>query len=380
MKLLYGTGNPAKLEAMRRRLAGLNLEILGLADMEGGIPQAPEYGTTPLENAGQKALAYYKYYKMPVFSCDSGLYFDNVCEEDQPGVHVRTVGGRYLTDQEMLEYYGGLAEKYGGLTARYRNAICLVLDEEHVLEAMEESMASEPFRLISVPHSRILNKGFPLDSLSVDIKTGKYFYDLTEGEVDRVAVEDGFLDFFKRLEMLDVVDEEGNPTGETIERTLAHSRGVRHRTAHVWLFRRRQGRAEVLLQKRSRGKDSFPGCFDISSAGHIPAGMDYIPSALRELQEELGVTARAEELRCCGKRYIHYEDTFYGRRFEDRQVSMIYLLWLDREEKDFTLQQSEVEEVRWIDFDQCVRLVEENRIPHCIMMEELEMLKAALYT
>ena len=42
MKLLYGTGNPAKLEAMRRRLAGLNLEILGLADMEGGIPQAPE--------------------------------------------------------------------------------------------------------------------------------------------------------------------------------------------------------------------------------------------------------------------------------------------------------------------------------------------------
>lgn len=214
MKLLYGTGNPAKLEAMRRRLAGLNLEILGLADMEGGIPQAPEDGTTPLENAGQKALAYYKYYKMPVFSCDSGLYFDNVCEEDQPGVHVRTVGGRYLTDQEMLEYYGGLAEKYGGLTARYRNAICLVLDEEHVLEAMEESMASEPFRLISVPHSRILNKGFPLDSLSVDIKTGKYFYDLTEGEVDRVAVEDGFLDFFKRLEMLDVVDEEGNPTGE----------------------------------------------------------------------------------------------------------------------------------------------------------------------
>ena len=107
MKLLYGTGNPAKLEAMRRRLAGLNLEILGLADMEGGIPQAPEDGTTPLENAGQKALAYYKYYKMPVFSCDSGLYFDNVCEEDQPGVHVRTVGGRYLTDQEMLEYYGG---------------------------------------------------------------------------------------------------------------------------------------------------------------------------------------------------------------------------------------------------------------------------------
>lgn len=38
MKLLYGTGNPAKLEAMRRRLSGLGLEIVGLNNMEGGIP------------------------------------------------------------------------------------------------------------------------------------------------------------------------------------------------------------------------------------------------------------------------------------------------------------------------------------------------------
>ena len=34
MKLVYGTGNPAKLEAMRRRLAGLDFEIAGLKDME----------------------------------------------------------------------------------------------------------------------------------------------------------------------------------------------------------------------------------------------------------------------------------------------------------------------------------------------------------
>lgn len=380
MRLLYGTGNPAKLEAMRRRLGELKLEIIGLKDMEGVVPKVSEDGGTPLENARQKALFYYGHYGIPVFSCDSGLYFDNAAKEDQPGVHVRTVNGRYLTDREMLDHYGRLAEKYGGLTARYRNAICLVLDENHIIESMEESMASKPFRLISTPHPHILNEGFPLDSISVDIETGKYFYDMEEGVLDQTAVEDGFLDFFKRLEILDVVDEEGNPTGETVERTLAHSRGVRHRTAHVWLFRRRQGRTQVLLQKRSQNKDSYPGCFDISSAGHIPAGMDYIPSALRELQEELGVLVRAEELRCCGTRYINYEDVFYGRRFVDRQVSRIYLLWLDREDKDFTLQQSEVEEVRWFDFEQCVKLVEENRIPHCIMMEELKMLEAALGT
>ena len=96
-------------------------------------------------------------------------------------------------------------------------------------------------------------------------------------------------------EWLDIVDEEGNPTGKTVERSAAHREGIRHRTAHVWLARIREGRPQLLLQKRSRDKDSHPGCFDMSSGGHIPAGVEYLPSAIRELQEELGVTDR---LRC----------------------------------------------------------------------------------
>ena len=72
-------------------------------------------------------------------------------------------------------------------------------------------------------------------------------------------------------EWLDIVDEEGNPTGKTVERSAAHREGIRHRTAHVWLARIREGRPQLLLQKRSRDKDSHPGCFDMSSGGHIPA-------------------------------------------------------------------------------------------------------------
>ena len=65
----------------------------------------PETGNTPLENARQKAIAYYQVFKMPVFSCDSGLYFDEVPDEIQPGVHVRNVNGRCLSDDEMIAYY-----------------------------------------------------------------------------------------------------------------------------------------------------------------------------------------------------------------------------------------------------------------------------------
>lgn len=200
MKILYGTGNPAKLSAMKRRLEPLGIELIGLQDIKAMgriIPDVEENGVTPLENARLKAKAYYQAFQMPVFSCDSGLYFDNVPEEIQPGVHVRTVNGKYLSDEEMQAYYAGLAGKYGNLTARYCNAICFVQDENTVYEAMEPSMESERFLLTDRIHP-IRKKGFPLDSLSIDIKTGKYYYDLPEGALDRVAVEDGFLEFFRR--------------------------------------------------------------------------------------------------------------------------------------------------------------------------------------
>ena len=197
MQILYGTGNPAKIDAMRRRLNFLSVEIIGLKDMHTELPDIVEDGKTPLENARKKAFAYYEAFRMPVFSCDSGLYIDGLPEKIQPGVHVRTVNGKYLSDEEMLAYYSGLAEKYGNLTARYRNAICFVKDKEHIYEAMEKSMESQPFILTAKPH-KILKKGFPLDSLSIDRKTGKYYYDLDEGELDEVAVEDGFLEFFRK--------------------------------------------------------------------------------------------------------------------------------------------------------------------------------------
>lgn len=207
-RLLFGTGNPAKLSVMQRRLSELGVEIIGLKELNAGIPEVIEDGRTPLENARKKAVSYYQAFHMPVFSCDSGLYIDGIPEELQPGVHVRTIGGKYLSDEEMLTYYSGLVKQYGTISgtkngqktlkARYRNAICLVLDEGHIYSAMDESMASEAFLIAQESPYTVRKKGFPLDSLSIDIRTGSYYYDIPEAELERVAVEDGVLEFFKK--------------------------------------------------------------------------------------------------------------------------------------------------------------------------------------
>ena len=179
MKILYGTGNPSKFTHMHDYLKTIGIDIVGLRDMEGEIPSAPEDGKTVLENARQKAHIYYEHYKMPVFSCDSGLLLEGLPDELQPGIHVRTVNGRYLTDDEMIEYYGGLARRFGDITARYMNGICFIADKEHIYESADERLWGERFIITSTPH-RIRKAGFPLDSLSLEPKSGKYYYDISD--------------------------------------------------------------------------------------------------------------------------------------------------------------------------------------------------------
>ena len=179
-------------------------------------------------------------------------------------------------------------------------------------------------------------------------------------------------------EFLDIVDENGQPTGEIVDRETAHAKGILHRTSHVWLARRKNGKVQILLQKRAKHKSSFPGCYDISSAGHIPAGDSYKISALRELEEELGVQAEEKELIYCGDRKIIWDDVFFGKPFHDRQISRVFLLWLDREEREFKLQESEVDSVLWMDFDQCYDGVKNDLFRNCIALEELEIIGEAL--
>ena len=159
-------------------------------------------------------------------------------------------------------------------------------------------------------------------------------------------------------EMLDIVDENGIPTGRSVPRTVAHAEGLRHRTSHVWIVRKKNGAVQVLLQMRCAAKDSYPGCYDISSAGHIPAGAEFVGSALRELKEELGVTAAPADLHECGLRRFRFESVFHGKPFKDNQVSKVFCLWLDKEAEDFTVQRSEIDYVKWFDLDEAIRAVE----------------------
>ncbi|WP_160680655.1 non-canonical purine NTP pyrophosphatase [Clostridium sp. C8-1-8] len=198
MNLIYGTYNPSKLKSMIKMLEGLDIEVTGLSGFDMKLVEAEENGKDPLDNAVEKATTYFKQIQVPIFSCDSGLYFENVKEEDQPGVLVKRIQGNNLSYREMLDFYSNLAKKYGGkLTAYYKNAICLIMDEHHIYRHDGEDIWSEKFYLVDTPHEKY-REGFPLDSISVEIESMKYYYDLEDNKSENLGILSGYRSFFIR--------------------------------------------------------------------------------------------------------------------------------------------------------------------------------------
>jgi isopentenyl-diphosphate delta-isomerase type 1 len=87
-------------------------------------------------------------------------------------------------------------------------------------------------------------------------------------------------------EVFDLVDGEDRVIGQVRRAEAHHDPSLLHRSVQV-LILADDGR--VLLQRRSQRKDLFPGYFCASASGHVASGDDYLTTAQRELQEELGI-------------------------------------------------------------------------------------------
>ncbi len=144
-------------------------------------------------------------------------------------------------------------------------------------------------------------------------------------------------------EIFDIVNERD----EVIDRkprSEVHRLDLLHRAVHVLVF---NSRCEVFLQKRSMKKDRQPGVWDSSASGHVNSGEDYDASAVRELEEELGLRT-AEPLQRLFKIPACAET--------DKEF-----VWIYRCERDgpFQLNADEIERGGWYSSDEVTRLLKE---------------------
>jgi len=142
-------------------------------------------------------------------------------------------------------------------------------------------------------------------------------------------------------ELLDIVDDNDCVVG-LLPRSDVHRLGLKHRAVHILIF---NSKGELFLQRRSMRKDKCPGLWDSSASGHLESGEDYNDCAIRELREELGITAvggltRLFKLQACNE--------------TDNEFVWVYRGFCDG---PFTLNKDEISEGKWFSIEEIDRLI-----------------------
>ena len=177
IQVLFATGNETKSKRFSKGLHDRGIEVLTLKDINTNV-EVEENGKNAIENALIKARAYAKIVNIPVFAMDDNLFIDNIPEEKQPGMFVRRINGKRLTDEEVLEYYKSLVKEYGTegrLTCRYVYGMAVINNGKE----STYSWSMEEFYMVE-KQSDTIRPGYPLDSISINKKLNKYFTDITE--------------------------------------------------------------------------------------------------------------------------------------------------------------------------------------------------------
>ncbi|WP_241243064.1 NUDIX hydrolase [Paenibacillus whitsoniae] len=157
----------------------------------------------------------------------------------------------------------------------------------------------------------------------------------------------------KSEEQFDIYDGDRNWLG-VAPRSEVHAKGLWHQTFQCWIVNRSTGTPQLYLQLRAPNKDLFPSLLDISCAGHLEAG-ESVEAGVRELEEELGLTARFEDLIPCG---MFAEEDVISPTLIDREFCHVFLYEVSKDTEEFVLQAEEVSGLFAVDLQAFARLVQ----------------------
>jgi isopentenyldiphosphate isomerase len=157
------------------------------------------------------------------------------------------------------------------------------------------------------------------------------------------------MDSDRNEEMLEEWDwETVRPTGRAVPRKNAHLEGIPHEGVHLWVVRRREGRAELLFQKRAFFKESYPDCLDITVGGHVPFGLTE-NKVQKEAFEEIGLVPEEKDLLDLG--FGRYEQREERGRFH-REIQHVYMIRDDRPLTGYSFTDGEVTALAAVPLDE----------------------------
>jgi isopentenyldiphosphate isomerase len=143
-------------------------------------------------------------------------------------------------------------------------------------------------------------------------------------------------------EYIDLLQNDGSPSGQKCLKSEAHKKGLFHASVHIWFYTQS---GQILIQKRKKDKDTFPDLWDISVAGHISFKESHINAAIRETEEEIGILVSTQELNYIG---TSEHKNIHPNNITDHELHHIYICRLNTSTKTLSIQEEEVEEIKLI--------------------------------
>lgn len=146
------------------------------------------------------------------------------------------------------------------------------------------------------------------------------------------------------LEILDIWNENGKPTGQSADKAVLHQNGLFHPTVHIWFY---TPTPNILLQKRTANKLIFPNLWDVSVAGHVASGETVLEGATREIEEEIGLSVKPEDLNLIS---VRKNVNKFSNGIIDAEFQHVFLCELSVAIEALRIQKEEVDAVRLFSF------------------------------
>lgn len=171
------------------------------------------------------------------------------------------------------------------------------------------------------------------------------------------------------MELLDVLDEEGNLTGQKEDKDIIHEKGLWHREVCV-LIRNEKG--EYLIQKRAATKKQAPNKWGMT-AGHVDAGENFEEAIVREIKEELGIEVTVEEL----KPLATFKQPYESQTTTNNNYTKYYFYTTNRKIEDYTICLEELSELKYITLEEMEQKVE-NKDESCSYAQRDQNMKEVI--
>ena len=143
------------------------------------------------------------------------------------------------------------------------------------------------------------------------------------------------------MELLDVLDENGNYTGKSEERQVVHNDGLWHIHVGVWIMNKK---GELLFQKRSMKKKVNPGKWT-RTGGHVDSGETPLKAIQRETYEEIGVEIPIDDFKLLSikKEEVYLKDY----KVINRHFIYSYFALVDYKIEDYSMQEEEISDLKY---------------------------------